>query len=112
MKVALVTTTVNVPRVLQLYRAHDPDVMFFVAGDLKTPPEAKEFCASLSNCVYLDSYHFGWKHSPIGGFNNDSRRNIAFLAAIGGGAEANISGDYDNPRNNDPVAMWQSLFDT
>ena len=31
MKTALITTTINVPRVLELYCKLDPDVRFFVA---------------------------------------------------------------------------------
>ena len=52
MKVALITTTINIPRGLSLYRAHDPDVMFFVAGDLKTPePQCADFVNTLGQRV-------------------------------------------------------------
>ena len=35
-KIALITTTINVPEVLALYRQCDQEVRFFVAGDQKT----------------------------------------------------------------------------
>jgi len=96
MKTALITTTINVPRVLSLYRAHDPDVMFFVAGDLKTPPEAKEFCEQLGNCVYISpEAHKQWKHVEHIGFNSDSLRNCALLAAMRWGADLIFSTDSD-----------------
>ena len=52
MNTALVTTTINVPKVLSLYRRLDRDVRFFVAGDLKTPAETIEFCHELGKCQH------------------------------------------------------------
>jgi hypothetical protein len=97
-KVALITTTINVPRVLQLYRAHDPDVMFFVAGDKKTPQEAYEFCDALPNChAYgcAQQEHMNYKSSELIGWNTDSRRNIALLEALKWGADIIVSVDDD-----------------
>ena len=47
MKTALITTTVNIPTVLALYRKLGPDVSFFVAADEKTPEIAgkKAICS-------------------------------------------------------------------
>lgn len=42
MKTALGTTTINVPHVLKLHRACDPDVKIFVAIDEKTRVESCE----------------------------------------------------------------------
>ena len=98
MRVALVTTTINVPRVLSLYRAHDPDVMFFVAGDLKTPKEAEDFCEELSNCVYLSPLvqeGLYPKSSKLLGRNTDSLRNYALLEAVRWKADLIISVDDD-----------------
>ncbi len=98
MRTALITTTINVPRVLSLYRAHDPDVMFFVAGDLKTPKEAEDFCMELPNCVYLPPLMQEGlypKSSKLIGRNTDSLRNYALLEAMRWGAEIIISTDDD-----------------
>lgn len=97
MKIALVTTTINVPRVLQLYRRLGPDVRFFVAFDENTPEEAVNFCVyDLPNtqCLYIQDQQ-KWKCSELLGFSNDSRRNIALLEAIRWGAEIIVSCDDD-----------------
>ena len=50
MKIALITTTIYVPRVLSLYRELGPDVAFFIAGDRKTPhKEVKKHASQLGN---------------------------------------------------------------
>jgi len=85
MKTALITTVIGVPRVLSLYRAHDPDVMFFVAGDLKTPAEAADFCEAMDNCIYITPHEQEgkyYKSSKLLGWNTDSRRNYALLEAM------------------------------
>jgi hypothetical protein len=114
-KVALITTTINVPRVLSLYRAHDPDVMFFVAGDLKTPQEAFDFCINeIGQCCYLDvsaQKARNYKCSELIGWNTDSRRNIALLEAMTWGAKLIISVDDDMPCVGNPFNKWRSLFD-
>ena len=102
MKTALITTTINVPRVLSLYRAHDPWVDFFVAGDLKTPAETAEFCETMGHpgfkigCTYLSpDDQRKWKSSDMIPWNSDSRRNFALLEALKSGAELIISVDDD-----------------
>jgi hypothetical protein len=98
MKTALVTTTINVPRVLALYRKLDPDVMFFVAGDVKTPLQAYEFCADIPNCeIYTPDRQreLGYECSELLGWNTDSRRNISVLEAMKWGAEIIVSVDDD-----------------
>lgn len=112
MKIALITTTINVPRVLSLYRAHDPDVMFFVAGDVKTPPEAFDYCAEeLGNCRYLSPEiqrglpHKSLKHTP---WSSDTRRNIALLEALKWGAEIIISID-DDMIPLEPSFFWEMV---
>ncbi len=53
MKVALITTTIHVPYVLSFYRELNKDVMFFIAGDRKTPhSEVRKFVSELGNAVY------------------------------------------------------------
>lgn len=63
-KVAVVTTTIYVPKCLDDYFANavtygHSDTLFVVTGDTKTPAEAKSFCAEASarhgvNCVFMD----------------------------------------------------------
>ncbi len=63
-KVAVVTTTIYVPKCLDDYFANavthgHSDTLFVVTGDTKTPVEAKSFCAEASarhgvNCVFMD----------------------------------------------------------
>lgn len=98
MKVALITTTVNIPTVLQLYRACSPDVRFFVAGDRKTPEEAINLCQyDISNCDYLfEQDQSKWKCSDLIGWNTIARRNIALLEALKWGAEIIVTIDDDN----------------
>lgn len=100
MKVALVTTTIYVPRVLALYRALDGDVEFFVAGDRKTPhDEVRRFLDELGNARYYsdaEQEELGYRCSPIIGWNRIMRRNIALLEAIRSRADVIVSIDDDN----------------
>ncbi len=98
MRTALITTTINVPKVLALYRKLGPDVRMFVAADRKTPREAQDFCADLGGCTYLSpemQQSFGYSCSELIDWNNDSRRNIALLEAVKWGAEIIVSIDDD-----------------
>lgn len=97
MKFALVTTTINVPHVLKLYRACTTDVRFFVVGDRKTPKEAYEFALTLDNTqISMPESGHQWKCSELIGFNCIQRRNIGFLEALKWGASAVLSIDDDN----------------
>jgi NDP-sugar pyrophosphorylase family protein len=63
-KVAVVTTTIYVPKCLDDYFANavaygHSDTLFVVTGDTKTPAEAKQFCEEASarhsvKCVFMD----------------------------------------------------------
>lgn len=93
---ALITTTINVPRVLELYRKCSADVRFFIAGDVKTPDLTK-FSEHLGNCRYIPPYeHNRWKISDLLGWNTIARRNIALLEALWWGAEIIVTIDDDN----------------
>jgi hypothetical protein len=92
---ALITTTINTPRVLSLYRAHAPDVRFFVAVDRKTPDEALSFLPELPDCQVIDAGE-RWKCTELIGWNCIQRRNLALLEALAWGAEIVISVDDDN----------------
>jgi len=99
MRVALILTTINIPRVLALYRRFDPSARFFVACDEKTPKAAYDFCASIPDCeAYSPEQQkaFGWECSPLIGWNTIARRNIALLEALKWGAELIVSIDDDN----------------
>ena len=102
MKTALITTTINVPKVLALYRKLGPDVGFFLAADLKTPEEVELFLLNECNAEttgyisveqqkqnpYKCSKHIGW--------NTVRRRNIALLEALKWGADRIVTIDDDN----------------
>ncbi len=93
MKIALATTTIHVPRVLELYKACDPTVRMFVATDIKTPPWTLEFCETQRIQV---SPVFKWKCFDLIGDNTLAKRNLAFLEALKWGAELVVSIDDDN----------------
>ena len=99
MKTVLVTTTINVPTILGRYRATGPSVDIIVAGDKKTPhAETVELCDFL-DIEYLSpstQMALGYECSDIIGWNTASRRNIAALEALRGGADAVITTDDDN----------------
>lgn len=94
MKIALVTTTINVPHVLRLYRRCDPDVRFFVGIDKKTPAWTPDFTASLQPVVPV--WGEDWACSEPIGWNSIQRRNIATLEALRWGADFIVSVDDDN----------------
>lgn len=96
MKTALICTTINVPTVLNLYRAHDPDVRFFVAMDKKTPKAAHAFVNAMDNAVGVAEGSVYWKCSELIGWNTISRRNIALLEALKWGADVIVVIDDDN----------------
>jgi len=95
-KTALVTTTIHVPRVLELYKACDPTVKMYVAGDRNTPREAYEETLRIGGSVCLPESGHQWKCSELIGWKTISRRNIAFLHALKAGAELVVSIDDDN----------------
>ena len=96
MKIALVTTTINVPHVLALYRACPPAVAFLVAMDEKTPQEAYDFCKAIPDCFVYSPDHGAWKCSSLIGNNTVARRSIAILEALRWGAEIIVTTDDDN----------------
>lgn len=112
MKIALVTTTINVPHVLRLYRALDPTVRFFVAGDLhnKNTLAIEQFFDDFPNAVYLGAEtqrHLGYECSEPISWKCIQRRNIATLEALKWGADLIVSVDDDNI----PLGKYFSEFD-
>lgn len=97
MRTALVTTTINVPHVLRLYRALDAHVRFFVAGDWKTPLEANILMGEIGNAwMIFPEMQWSWACSDPIGWNCIQRRNIATLEALKWGADLIINIDDDN----------------
>jgi len=97
-KTALITTTINVPRVLKLYRKlASPEMRFFVAMDEKTPPHGTwelndGFCLCMTP-AYQKAMNC--ESSELIGWNTDSRRNMALLEALKWGADLIVSIDDD-----------------
>lgn len=114
MKTALIITTINVPTVLELYRQHGPDVMFFVAGDRKTPDnEVVALLERLGPHCYLgiDRQHQMFKSSRLFGENTIQRRAFALLAALEWGADIIVSIDTDDfPTTRDHFHSITSAF--
>lgn len=99
MKLTLITTTINVPRVLELYRAIGPEVEIIVAGDLKTPDAETRDLLRRIDARYLgpaEQESMGTRSSEIIGWNSVQRRNLALLAAIRSRPEAIVTVDDDN----------------
>lgn len=97
---ALVTTTINSPTVLALYRAYGPEVGIFVVGDVKTPEQCEKLVASLGMSSYYYSPEkqksLNYKCSELLGWSCISRRNIGTLEAMDWGADIIIFCDDDN----------------
>lgn len=100
MKTALVNTTIQTPRILNLLRTYSDEVGFFVAGDHKSPDaEIFQWMQYIENTVWLSAQaqqDLNYECSNIIGWNTTSRRNIALLEAIKWGAEIIIYWDSDN----------------
>ncbi len=112
MKTALITTTINIPSVLALYRRFDPSeaVRFFVAIDKKTPKMgALNFLDGLGNYCWVEGTSY--KCDAIIGHNSIQRRNLALLEALRWGADIIVSVDDDNiPLDPNYFIKFRSLF--
>ena len=114
MRIALATTTINVPKVLSLYRALGPDVMFFIVGDRKTPDEkVVDFLLDIPNHAYYGADLLNdYKCAKFIGHNSIQRRNLGYLEALRWGAEIVVTVDDDNmPVNPDYFADATRHFD-
>jgi hypothetical protein len=112
-KSALITTTINVPKVLDLYRSCSGEVMFFVTGDRKTPDlDVVNFLDGCGHHLYLGAgAQNAWKCSELIGWNTIARRNIALLEALAWGADIIISVDDDNlPLSTDYFDRFESVL--
>ena len=103
MKTALVTTTIHVPRALELYLANfaahgHKDVEVIVIGDKKTPPETGAYLQKLGDSSgYTVSYwdverQRDWLRElpqldQMLPYNSVQRRNLGYLQAALSGAD-------------------------
>jgi hypothetical protein len=104
-RIALVTTTINVPRVLEhhveLARASEDAVSIIVAGDRKTPAEAADFCRHLGiEYLGVDEQERFLVDFPALAralpWNSVQRRDVALLKAYADGADVIVTIDDDN----------------
>jgi Reversibly glycosylated polypeptide len=110
MKTTIVTTTINVPVGLLQYVENartygHRNVDLVVIGDRKSPPEALQFCRTVSSvypCAYYDirqqqdylsDFPDLWRHLR---FDSIQRRNIGMLIAWRNGADVVVTIDDDN----------------
>lgn len=112
MKIAIITTTINVPYLLKEYvinakKFNHKDIFFVVTGDKKSHPDTKIFCDNLAKNSdykiifldisnqekYLNSYPELKNSLP---YNCIQRRNVSILYAYEKGAEIIITIDDDN----------------
>lgn len=112
MRTALVTTTINIPHVLRLYRRCDPDVRFFIALDRKSPFEDIAKWGYDENMSWLTpDYQKQWKCSELIGWNCIQRRNIATLEALRWGADLIVFVDDDTfPLNTEFFQYFHEAF--
>lgn len=111
MKTAIITTTINVPVLLEDYikdgQKYEHDFFFVVIGDKKTPPETKKFCEELKEKYTIEIYcldvedqkEYLKKYPELDQhllYNSIQRRNIGTLLAYEKGADIVITIDDDN----------------
>lgn len=104
-KYAVITTTINFPHVLSLYRKYDDDTehtRFFVIGDKNMKVNEysiRSFLDDIGNAEYYsakDQEELGYECSELIGWKKIMRRNIGILEALKWGAEVIVSVDDDN----------------
>jgi hypothetical protein len=93
MNAAIVTTTIRVPVVLELYHKHAPNTVAYVALDQKLPGSLPAW----NNVRWIPPHEQArWRCSELIGWNCIQRRNIATLEALQAGASTIITIDDDN----------------
>jgi Reversibly glycosylated polypeptide len=110
MKTTIVTTTINIPVLLEKYAENafyygHRDLDFVVIGDRKSPGQTQDFCRTIERyypCSYydiaaqqrrLERFPGLWAHLR---FDSIQRRNIGMLIAWENGADVVITIDDDN----------------
>lgn len=101
-KIALITTTINVPHVVQLHAENVPpncELEIVVAGDVTTPPSARPFVEDIGGTyvgVGDDDISRRWATSAAVGARSIQRRNVALLHALTLGPDVVVTVDDDN----------------
>lgn len=115
MKAAIITTTINVPKVVEVYANLSDETEVFISGDKKAPhEEIKAFIAGMDNVTYLDveaQTAMGLKCSDAIGWNSIQRRNVALYAAIASKPDIIVTIDDDNyPCNGEYINDFKRLL--
>ena len=125
MKVAIVTTTINIPKFLSSYVNNcnkKDEFMFFIIGDKKSPDlKIMKYINKLkSDSIVFDYWPIGRqkdiydtdKLQSIIPYNSIRRRNLGYLEALVWGADITITVDDDNFANrnwaNEHIAAFTS----
>jgi len=108
-KIALVTTTIFIPKLLEGYalnfkKFNWKNVFFVIAGDKKTPEEINKFCEDLQSKFGYETYYLDIKKqndlneklAEYIPYNTLARRNFGMLFAYKEGADIIITIDDDN----------------
>jgi hypothetical protein len=112
-KTAITTTTINIPMLIEDYlkdiskSGHGDTVHFIIAGDHKTPAEAKDFCRMMESqygvpVLFMDvsdQERYLSRFPRLKGFlpwNCIQRRQVAILKAYDLGADVIVLVDDDN----------------
>lgn len=105
MKVALITTTINIPTVLQQYdkanQHTEHQVAFFVTGDVGTPDDDIKYCMgklkTKNQFISFKQQQDRWKKlSDLVGPRKIQRRNFSYVAAREWEPDVVITIDDDN----------------
>ena len=115
LRLVLITTTINVPDVLELYAQYSDSVQIIVTGDIKSPHDKiRKLADRLGDFTYLDvetQRGRGYRCSDLIGWNSIQRRNIALLEAIARKPDVIITIDDDNyPVNANFFRDFEELF--
>jgi len=115
MKICVISTTINVPTVFELYRALDAEIDIIVTGDQKTPAAEADRVLRAVGGRYLDvaaQEALSSVSSPIIGWNTIRRRNIALLEAIRTKPDVIVTVDDDNiPVGRDYFDILRAKFE-
>lgn len=100
MRICLITTTIQIPTALALYRSFGADVEIIVAGDRNGPHgEIRAILETLGGATYLsdvDQEAMGTRCSDLIGWRKIQRRNLALLEAIRRRPDFIVTIDDDN----------------